>query len=125
LQGEFLFIRRLGRWDLPKGKIESGECVEDAAVREVEEECGIHGPKVVRKLPSTYHIYRSPYIPEPNNWVWKETAWFEMKYNGQEVPVPQQEEDISEIRWFSSEELSEVYASTYGNLKLLLQNYLA
>src|SRR5665648_657317 len=42
--GLFLFIRRLGVWDLPKGKIEKNETPELAAVREVEEECGLSGP---------------------------------------------------------------------------------
>jgi ADP-ribose pyrophosphatase len=39
--GEILFIRRMGKWDLPKGKIEKGESLEQAAIREVEEETGI------------------------------------------------------------------------------------
>lgn len=120
---QYLFIKRFGRWDLPKGMIEDGEGEEDAALREVEEECGIHGLEVVKQLPSTYHIYRSPYIAAPDNWVWKETSWFEMMYRGNETPVPQQEEDITEIRWFSSDQADEVYASTYGNIKLLLKNY--
>ena len=42
---------RRGRllWSLPKGHLEEGETAEDAAVREVEEETGIHG-KVVAPL---------------------------------------------------------------------------
>lgn len=123
--GELLFIKRFGRWDLPKGKIEIGEQEDDAAIREVEEECGITSLQILRKLPSTYHIYRSPYIPEPNNWVWKETSWFEMLYTGDSIPVPQLEEAITEIKWFSADQLAEVYNSTYGNLKRLLSDYLA
>src|SRR5690606_38316271 len=38
---EFLFIKRLGKWDLPKGKLEEGEKMKETALREVEEECGI------------------------------------------------------------------------------------
>ena len=34
-------IQRLGDWDLPKGKVEKREGVEAAAVREVQEECGL------------------------------------------------------------------------------------
>ena len=40
-KGEYLFISRNGKWDLPKGKIESGETPEEAATREVNEECSI------------------------------------------------------------------------------------
>ncbi|ULT24020.1 NUDIX domain-containing protein [Sphingobacterium sp. E70] len=39
--GDYLFIYRLGKWDLPKGKVEDNEKMKEAAVREVEEECGI------------------------------------------------------------------------------------
>ncbi|MDP3432455.1 MAG: NUDIX domain-containing protein, partial [Bacteroidota bacterium] len=38
-----LFIKRLGVWDLPKGKIDMDETPEIAAIREVEEECGVKG----------------------------------------------------------------------------------
>src|SRR5688572_26554380 len=38
---EYLFIHRHGRWDLPKGKLEKGEALQDAAIRECEEECGV------------------------------------------------------------------------------------
>src|SRR5690606_27486008 len=40
-EGQYLFIHRLGKWDLPKGKVENNEKMRDAALREVEEECGI------------------------------------------------------------------------------------
>ena len=36
--GEILFIERLERWDLPKGKVDKGESNKEAAIREVEEE---------------------------------------------------------------------------------------
>jgi 8-oxo-dGTP pyrophosphatase MutT (NUDIX family) len=39
--GTMLLIRRNGRWDLAKGKVESGETLLQAALREVEEETGI------------------------------------------------------------------------------------
>ena len=125
LQRELLFIRRFGKWDLPKGKIEKGETMAEAALREVEEECGIGNLHIDTQLPTTFHIYRSPYLPESNNWVWKETFWFEMYHTGSEIPKPQTEEDITEIRWFREDQLNEVYRETYGNLKELLSSYLA
>ena len=39
--GEILMIHRNGRWDLPKGHMESGESTAQCALREVEEECGV------------------------------------------------------------------------------------
>ncbi|MCF0206083.1 MAG: NUDIX domain-containing protein, partial [Bacteroidales bacterium] len=57
--GRFLFIRRLGCWDLPKGWLEAGETIGECAVREVCEECGIAKNELVlgEKLTKTYHIY--------------------------------------------------------------------
>ena len=44
---EVLMIHRLGQWDLPKGKVDMGETIEQAATREVSEECGIEEPTIV------------------------------------------------------------------------------
>ena len=46
--GDYLFIYRNDKWDLPKGKIEKDEKTKVAAVREVEEECGIAVSKLRR-----------------------------------------------------------------------------
>ena len=121
--GKLLFIFRNGKWDLPKGKIDEGESIETAALREVEEECGITNHSIVKALPSTYHIYKSPYKKTLGQWVFKETYWFEMEYNGSETPVPQQEEGITEVRWVHPTELGEVLENTYENLKALIELY--
>jgi 8-oxo-dGTP pyrophosphatase MutT (NUDIX family) len=123
--GKFLFIRRFGVWDLPKGKIEEFETPEQAAIREVEEECGIFGLNIIRQLDSTYHIYRSPYHDFPENLVLKETKWFLMHYSGNETPVPEVEENIEAIRWFGFDELDEVHSETYSSLADFLAKSLA
>jgi len=116
-EGCLLFIRRLGVWDLPKGKIEKKETPASAAIREVEEECGLSGLSIVRQLDSTYHIYRSPYLNYPDNLVLKETKWFLMNYSGTEDLVPQTEEDIVEVRWVPASEMDEMLADTYSSLR--------
>ena len=122
--GSFLFIRRLGVWDLPKGKIEKKETPEMAAIREVEEECGISGLQIVRPLNSTWHIYRSPWLETPENLVLKETKWFLMNYAGNEIPVPELEEDIEEVRWFAPSEIDRVLQYTYSSLADLIRKSL-
>ncbi len=124
-KSEILFISRFGRWDLPKGKIEDGESIEQAAIREVEEECGLRNVKIKKQLNSTFHLYFSPYINSDDNLVLKETFWFEMVYNGNEEPTPQTSEHIEKVRWFAKNDLKEVYDTTYNNLIELLDNYLA
>ena len=99
--GDFLLIYRRGRWDLPKGKLRKKESCQEAAIREVEEECGISGVKILQPLISTYHTY---YIKEKI--VLKRTAWFEMVYTGNKTPVPQKEEDITEVHWVPADKLN-------------------
>src|SRR5690606_26317204 len=57
-EGDYLFIFRLGKWDLPKGKVDPGESMKKAAVREVEEECGIKVDYLGQKIITSYHIYQ-------------------------------------------------------------------
>ena len=121
---EILFIYRNGKWDLPKGKIEPGEKAATAAVREVEEECGISGHKIAKQLPSTYHIYQSPYKETKGEWIFKETFWFEMAYDGNEQGFPETGEGITQVKWFSKQELGEVLENTYENLKQVIERYL-
>ena len=113
---ELLMIHRLGKWDLPKGKIEPREEIKTAAVREVEEECGISAPQIKRRLPNTYHTYRLKGKP-----ILKRTYWFEMFYQGNESLIPQEEEDITTTKWCAALEVEQNLENTYGNIKALWQ----
>ena len=120
---KLLFIFRNEKWDLPKGKIDDGETPEQAAIREVAEECGITGHSILRQLPSTYHIYQSPYKNDFGKWILKKTFWFEMAYSGTENGTPESGENITEIRWFCREELGEIMKNTYKNLEQIIKIY--
>lgn len=120
---KLMFILRNGIWDLPKGKIDPGETPQEAAVREVAEECGIEGHQITKALPSTYHIFQSPYNKTVGQWILKETHWFEMMYKGNHDGIPEFDENITKIRWFRKTELDEVLANTYENLKSLIFLY--
>lgn len=120
---QILFIYRNNTWDLPKGKIDVGETPEEAALREVKEECGISGHRIVNHLPSTFHIYKSPYKNSLGEWIFKETFWFEMEYSGIENGTPETKENITEIKWFSEKELDIPLKNTYANLKPIVMLY--
>lgn len=120
---QFLFIFRNKKWDLPKGKIDHGETSTSAALREVEEECGISGHKIIKQLPSTFHIYKSEYKDTLDVWIFKETFWYEMEYSGTENGTPETKENITEVKWFSREELDYPLKNTYANLKPIILLY--
>jgi len=112
---EVLFIFRKEVWDLPKGKIEAGEDAKDAALREVQEECGLTGLEITGSSGETYHTYSE----RENNFL-KRTRWFNMKYTGADAPTPQASEGISKAAWFSDEEMNKPLENTYSSLKDLL-----
>jgi 8-oxo-dGTP pyrophosphatase MutT (NUDIX family) len=107
--GLFLCIHRLGRWDLPKGKLEKDETVEAAAVRECEEECGIQELSIKYPLTSTFHIY-----PYKKSMAIKQSYWFYMESSYSKPLTPQVEENIDQVKWFSQKEVEAiVLADTY------------
>ena len=95
---KFLFIRRHNKWDLPKGKLEKGETIEQAAIRECEEECQVKNLKIVKQLPSSFHIYRYK-----KGFALKQSYWFYMITDYAQKLIPQSEEDITEVDWFDTE----------------------
>jgi ADP-ribose pyrophosphatase YjhB (NUDIX family) len=117
---EILFIRRLGKWDLAKGKIEKGESLENAALREIEEETGLKELIIEELLNTTFHIYTE----RNGEKILKTTYWFKVSYVGNEAPVPQIEEGISEVCWKNENEITnEVFPMTFENIKLILNDY--
>jgi ADP-ribose pyrophosphatase YjhB (NUDIX family) len=115
-EGKFLFIMRKGKWDLPKGKVEEGEIIEDAAKREIAEECGITQLTISRKLLPTFHTYNAGKLR-----ILKETNWYEFSYDKNETPKPQSEEYITEVRWFDFSEINTVLNNTYTSIAELVQ----
>lgn len=114
---EVLVIFRNGNWDLPKGKINHGESPEDAAIREISEECGIEGQSLLKKLTVTYHTYKG------NNIIFlKKTTWFEFYYDGKYELTPQTEEGISQAVWANCENLDFVFKNTYNSIKDVLNS---
>ncbi|MFV0142753.1 MULTISPECIES: NUDIX hydrolase [Empedobacter] len=117
-EDDYLFIFRLGKWDLPKGKMELGESKEESAIREIEEECSLTNLELKRFLMPTFHIY---FLRE---YIIKETFWFEVFYDGVELPLPQTEEGIESVEWKKENEIPQLLENSYPNIKLLMDNYL-
>jgi len=113
---EILFIYRNKKWDLPKGKAEKGENIEETAIREVEEETQVQGLEIVRFLQTTYHI-----INRKGKYKLKETHWYEMKTDFEGELIPEASEGIKKAKWKNFEKSQKALLKSYANIKLLFQ----
>lgn len=95
-KNEILTIYRRGFWDLPKGKVDAGETIENAALREVEEETGVKAKVKNSNALRTYHCY----IMKGKDCI-KETYWYDMELVNDNNLKPQAEEDILEIKFMN------------------------
>ena len=114
----FLMIKRKGLWDIPKGKINKKEPKEDAAIREVAEECGIDGHKIIDSLVVTYHTMKFK-----GRWALKRTDWYMMKYKGPGKVKPQTNEGITKVKWMTEEHMLSIRGRTYGSINEVLDAY--
>lgn len=110
--GKFLMIFRLGFWDLPKGKFDSGETSQMCAVREVQEECGVI-VKITDTITSTWHSY----VTKNGNNYLKKTDWFLMDCVDDTKIKPQIEEGIDQIQWIGDDELNLKLEQSYNSIK--------
>lgn len=118
--GRLLAIKRLGKWDLPKGKVEKDEAVDVGAVREVQEECGLLHVELKEFVTSTWHTYE-----RKGRQHLKRTDWFLMRASSNEELTAQSEEDIEEVRWLDNDGLRMMEADTYPSLLPVLKAWRA
>ncbi len=117
-KSKFLFIKRNGFWDIPKGKRESSESLEMCAIREIEEECGLKKPEIIGFICSTFHTYEYKGIP-----TLKKTAWFSLDIEGEMLLKPQIEEGITDVVWMKKKEIEIVRNNTFRSIIEVLDVY--
>lgn len=120
-KNEILMIFRRGKWDLPKGKLDENESIEDCAVREVAEETGLVNITLEQYIGKTYHEYFEKWLQED---VVKETWWFKMKVLNSNKLIPQLEEDIEKVEWVGMQDLNLKLQNTYQNIQEIIDKYL-
>jgi 8-oxo-dGTP pyrophosphatase MutT (NUDIX family) len=114
----YLWIKRLGVWDLPKGKIELGESSKDAAIREIFEECGLTGKlELKHRICSTYHVYEFK-----NKSILKKNNWYYLEYEGDLQTKPQAEESITEVQWIKKENFDKCLSQTYPSIQEVIEH---
>jgi len=111
--GEVLMIYRRGKWDLPKGKKEDDETIQTCAIREIQEETGLHQLTLGNEIAVTVHEYVDAYS---GNEIEKHTHWFSMKADKAEKLIPQAIEDISEVIWVKPGDLHKYLQQTYPTI---------
>lgn len=114
---QVLMIFRLGKWDLPKGKLESKEKPLAGGVREVEEECNVQvvgGPKICH----TWHTYT-----RNKRKILKKTYWFAMECINDSAMLGQADEGITEVRWMSYSEAQQALYNSYVSIRYVLRRY--
>ena len=111
---DILFIYRNNRWDLPKGKTEKKESIQDAAIREVEEETGVEGLQITKFITRTYHVFK-----RKGKLRLKETHWFEMYTEYDDELIPETKEGIKKAKWKNFEKSQKALKKSYANIKML------
>lgn len=114
-KNEILFIYRNDKWDLPKGKAEGNETIEETAIREVEEETKVEGLRIIKPLPTTFHIFK-----RNGKHKIKVTYWFEMKTNFEGQLYPQKKEGITKVEWLDAKATAKALKNSYANIRVLV-----
>jgi 8-oxo-dGTP pyrophosphatase MutT (NUDIX family) len=121
MEQRMLWMKRHGRWDLPKGKAEAGELPDQTAVRECEEECGLKGLRLINpdQCYRTHHWYLYKGYP-----AMKTTIWYEMiaPRDLNQGLKPQVEEGITSLEWIDYQRMyREILPSTYPALRCMVE----
>ena len=115
--GQILMMYRLKTWDLPKGKLDKGETSKVAAIREVEEECGVKA-KLDKKICTTFHTYTYK-----NEAILKQTKWYAMDLIDDSKMKPQVEENIEKLEWMGKEKVKSALINSYSSIRYVLKKY--
>ncbi|MFK7814478.1 MAG: NUDIX hydrolase [Maribacter sp.] len=113
-EGKVLFIYRNDKWDLPKGKLDKGETIEECALREVEEETGVKKLKIENFLKTTYHVFTRNGI-----YKLKEVHWYAMKTSYKGNLKGQKSEGIEKVKWKGPKKIEKALQNSYINIKIL------
>ena len=116
-KGQVLMIFRRGSWDLPKGKIEEDESIEEAALREVAEEVGLRDVEILEALPTTFHTYKN----KKGKRCLKPSYWFKMQSQSTDVTL-QTEEEIEGSLCIKPKKFLKSDMIAYGSINDVLKN---
>ena len=117
---ELLMIYRMDKWDLPKGKLDPGESIEQCALREVQEETGLTTARINYFVGITQHDYFDKYIGVD---AIKESHWYAMTALSSDLLIPQTEESITKIEWVKEKDIKKYLENSYFNIEIIIDLY--
>ncbi|WP_405395788.1 NUDIX hydrolase [Maribacter sp. Asnod2-G09] len=113
-KGKVLFIYRNDKWDLPKGKLDKGESIEECAIREVEEETGVRNLVIDNYIRTTYHIFKRNGVNKL-----KQVYWYAMSTDFEGKLKPEKKEGIFKVKWKGPDKIQKALENSYVNIKIL------
>ncbi|MEO9873113.1 NUDIX hydrolase [Ekhidna sp.] len=116
-EGKLLMIYRRKVWDIPKGKLDKGENIEECAIREVEEETGVK-VKIDHKIDAVWHTYVTK-----KKYVLKKTHWYAMQCINDSKMAPQKDEGIKKVEWMDLEQVRKALHDSYRSIRYVMQEY--
>lgn len=116
-EGKLLMIFRRKVWDIPKGKRDKGESLEECAVREVEEETGVKAT-IDKEIDAVWHTYTTK-----KKYILKKTHWYAMHCLDDTKMAPQKGEGIKKVEWMDLEQVRVALHDSYRSIRYVMQEY--
>lgn len=104
-----------GKWQMPQGGVEPGETLEQAVLRELQEEIGLKPDRAkILRVSSTPHRYDFPdhvmQRMEVNNYRGQEQTWIALQLTGsdRDINIDSPEPDFRNWRWVTPKQLLQI-----------------
>ena len=118
-KAQWLLIYRRGRWDLPKGKCDPKERLQETACREVAEECNVK-VQCIHKIITTYHALPTT---TRKKFSLKKTSWYAMALLEGHKIRPQRVEGIEKAELVPEHQARTYLEDSYTSIQEVVKYY--
>ncbi len=114
-----LILDPYNQWTLPKGHLDEGETVEDAAFREVQEETGVQTLLMKEKIGVVEYTVEKKQDDKKRVTIQKIVHYYLMETPDEKITVPTKKEAIKDGKWFTIDDALKTFG--YENTKSILK----